>query len=82
MLDKDRSTVHRCGTLILGVFLEKMSPPTSSPPLLFQHPLHHWHHHHTAISSYPPPTFGRYEIGGGINPLPFIHSDLCAKVCK
>lgn len=31
MLDKDRSTVHRCGTLILGVFLEKMNPPT---PLL------------------------------------------------
>jgi len=32
MVDKDCRTVHRCGTLILGVFLEKMSPPPPLPP--------------------------------------------------
>lgn len=53
MLDKDRSTVHRCGTLILGVFLEKMKPPTlpfslvpASPP-----PLAPSSHRHLLLSS-------------------------------
>lgn len=77
MLDKDRSTVHRCGTLILGVFLEKMNPPTfpfslvpASPPLLA--PSSHCH-------LLPPPHLWKVWNRWGNKPTAF-HSQW--SVCK